>query len=141
MAAYEGERLVGLCGLSARQRPSLQGRLGVLVRAVGWRRALRARIGIAINQHELDDDTLYIQQLAVAADRRGRGIGTRLLNEAAARARLEGRQRLLLTVVDSNPRARALYERLGFVAIKTLRLPYMRRWLGYGALTRMELQL
>jgi ribosomal protein S18 acetylase RimI-like enzyme len=77
----------------------------------------------------------------VAADARGRGIGTAPLTAAVALARQQGFGQLRLDVVDTNPRARALYERLGFVALRTQRTPFLRRWLGFGAVTRMEKRL
>ena len=42
-----------------------------------------------------------------------------------------------LGVVDTNPRARALYEREGFVAGRTLHLPGMQFLAGFGATTTM----
>ena len=43
-----------------------------------------------------------------------------------------------LEVVDTNPRARALYEREGYVAVRTERTPYLRRAMGFGEVTTME---
>jgi len=47
---------------------------------------------------------------------RGRSIGARLVQAALARAREGGKKRVILHVVDSNPAARRLYERMGFAA-------------------------
>jgi len=56
----------------------------------------------------------HISDLAVAAGREGRGIGSALLEYAEAWAK-ENRCRLLtLSVFPANTRARALYERAGF---------------------------
>lgn len=52
----------------------------------------------------------------VREDRRGRGLGTRLLRELLDRAHRAGFARISLSVEDGNP-ARRLYERLGFVAV------------------------
>ena len=52
--------------------------------------------------------------MAVAADRRGRGVGTRLLSEAIRWARSAGVLKLLLSVYPDNERAIALYRRFGF---------------------------
>jgi diaminopimelate decarboxylase len=53
--------------------------------------------------------------LAVAADRRGRGIGSALMSEALRWARGAGVQRIVLSVYPHNTAAIALYRRYGFV--------------------------
>ncbi|MEU7023643.1 N-acetyltransferase [Streptomyces sp. NPDC046203] len=55
-------------------------------------------------------------QLAVRPAVQSRGIGTFLVGAAEARIRDRGLLRAELSVEESNPRARALYERLGYVA-------------------------
>ena len=56
----------------------------------------------------------YLAHLGVAAERRGQGIGRALIEQLIARGRALGRTRLMLDVAVSNPRAQALYARLGF---------------------------
>lgn len=58
--------------------------------------------------------SLHIAQLGVAPERRSQGLGAQLLAFAEAQARTQGLGQISLDVADSNPRARALYERLGF---------------------------
>jgi ribosomal protein S18 acetylase RimI-like enzyme len=55
-------------------------------------------------------------QLAVHGALQSCGIGTLLIQAAEQRIRARGRHRAELAVEESNPRARALYERLGYVA-------------------------
>jgi len=59
-------------------------------------------------------DLLYIEALAVHPDARGKGIGTRLLEDAFAWAVADSRSRVALHVLHSNTGARRLYERMGF---------------------------
>jgi ribosomal protein S18 acetylase RimI-like enzyme len=54
--------------------------------------------------------------LAVYGALRSCGIGTILIRAAEQRIRARGLRRAELSVEESNPRARALYERLGYVA-------------------------
>jgi ribosomal protein S18 acetylase RimI-like enzyme len=56
-----------------------------------------------------------IKGLAVSPDSRGKGIGCQLVLEAAEVARNRGARRLTLNVLGTNPVARRLYERCGFV--------------------------
>ncbi|WP_416069198.1 GNAT family N-acetyltransferase [Streptomyces buecherae] len=55
-------------------------------------------------------------QLAVHPALRSRGVGTFLVTAAERRVRDRGLRRAELAVEDDNPRARALYERLGYSA-------------------------
>lgn len=91
----------------------LRPRLGV------WR-SLRALIGSAI-MHLLFQGRAplsglaYLDTLAVREQTRGSGVGSRLLAHCCEQARLAGCDEIALHVVDTNPRARKLYERTGFV--------------------------
>jgi ribosomal protein S18 acetylase RimI-like enzyme len=55
-------------------------------------------------------------QVAVHGALQSLGIGTLLIGAAEQRIRARGLDRAELAVDDGNPRARALYERLGYVA-------------------------
>ena len=55
-------------------------------------------------------------QLAVHGALQSCGIGTLLIEAAEHRIRARGLRRAELSVEESNPRARALYERLGYTA-------------------------
>jgi ribosomal protein S18 acetylase RimI-like enzyme len=76
-------------------------------------------------------------QLAVHGALQSCGIGTLLIEAAERRIRARGLHRAELSVEECNPRARALYERLGYVA-------YGRKpeaWdeeAGDGSVTRYE---
>jgi len=56
-----------------------------------------------------------IENIAIAADARRRGLGTRLLGEFLDRARAEGAHAVFLEVRESNRAARSLYEKWAFV--------------------------
>ncbi len=57
-----------------------------------------------------------IGSLAVRAELQSLGIGTFLIEVLEERIRAHGLSAAMLSVEDNNPRARALYERLGYVA-------------------------
>ena len=56
-----------------------------------------------------------LRVLAVSPDAIGQGAGTSLVREAIARARRDGRDRLVLLSRGTMLAARAIYDRLGFV--------------------------
>jgi ribosomal protein S18 acetylase RimI-like enzyme len=62
----------------------------------------------------------YVEDLAVIAARRRRGIGRALMEAAAEWARARGAEELLLTVWAGNRAAAAFYERLGYRAVSRL---------------------
>lgn len=76
------------------------------VTARGWVRVLRDRAGVA---GFIIRDGNHVHALYVAPDRRGQGIGRRLLAEAKARAEM-----LDLWVLAGNLPARAFYRAQGF---------------------------
>ena len=76
-------------------------------------------------------DELIIQDLGVREDMRGKGIGTALLTHQIELARSQGFRRCILDVAVTNPRAQALYERLGFRVVKE------RKWHIKGSAVRV----
>jgi GNAT superfamily N-acetyltransferase len=56
----------------------------------------------------------HLSVLAVAKEAEGKGVGSALLEQSAAWARERGSDRLTLSALVTNARARALYERKGF---------------------------
>jgi ribosomal protein S18 acetylase RimI-like enzyme len=61
----------------------------------------------------------YVRSIAVSAEARGRGVGTRLMEFAEEYFRPRARH-IFLCVSSFNARARALYERLGYDVIGEL---------------------
>jgi ribosomal protein S18 acetylase RimI-like enzyme len=57
-----------------------------------------------------------MHDVVVASSHRGRGIAARMFAEVEAIARERGACKLTLEVLDGNASARALYQRLGFIA-------------------------
>jgi GNAT superfamily N-acetyltransferase len=72
--------------------------------------------------------------IAVEPDRRGQGIGGRLIEALVARAREAGAPGLCVSLSERNVNAARLYERVGFVAtgrtasgLETMELRFERR--------------
>jgi ribosomal protein S18 acetylase RimI-like enzyme len=59
-------------------------------------------------------DEAEFRMLGVAPDAQGRGVGEALVRACIARARAEGRVRLVLSTTDPMEAAQRLYARLGF---------------------------
>ena len=68
--------------------------------------------GFAICQTVLDEATLF--NIAIAPQKQGLGLGRQLLNELITQLRQKGILTLWLEVRESNKKAQALYDSLGF---------------------------
>jgi ribosomal protein S18 acetylase RimI-like enzyme len=66
---------------------------------------------------EPDPQRIYIAELQVRPEWQGRGIGTAVLERTIAEGAAHGVP-VELSVLEANPRARQLYERLGFEVIE-----------------------
>ncbi len=106
---------------------------------LGLRGSVMAMLSLRLTAHKPAIDELYVDGVAVAPEARGLGIGTKLLDEALAIARESSMRWLRLDVIDTNPRAQALYERLGYKVTKVQSFRYMERIIGFGGMVSMEL--
>lgn len=70
-------------------------------------------------------DETRVQGIAVDAASRGQGIGALLLAHLEDHARALGRRAVILEVVDTNPDAQRLYERLGY---RVTKVEHYGRW-------------
>lgn len=104
-------------------------------------KALRAMFVLALFERRLSADQLLMDGISVSPEARGKGIGTQLLNRLKAFAAGEKFRSLRLDVINTNPLARQLYERLGFVATKTENLAYLHWLLGFSATTTLEYRI
>lgn len=69
--------------------------------------------------------------LAVAEDYRGKGIGTALLNNIFMYAADNNLKTAVLEVVNTNPRAKKLYEKMGFRAQKENKYGFITKIAGF----------
>lgn len=136
-ALVDGE-VAGVAGYRLDGRGLLGGGAGDVLSAYGVLRGLHRVALLALLERSPASGELVMDGIAVATGHRGAGIGTMLLREIAAVAAEAGLRRIRLDVIDVNPRARALYERHGFVAVRTERTPYLRELMGFGAVTTMH---
>jgi ribosomal protein S18 acetylase RimI-like enzyme len=90
----------------------------------------------ALNR-EIDNDRFLVDGICVARHKRGNGVGSLLLAGLYDEAARRGYHSIRLDVVDANWRARALYERQGFMATRTETLGLLRHVFGFASSTTM----
>ena len=86
-------------------------------------------------------DALRVDGIAVSAAARGLGVGTQLMAALDAHARAAGLRAVELEVVDTNPDARRLYERLGFVVLREAHYGRLTAGGGFTGATYMRKEL
>ncbi len=118
----------GLTGAGFSDLARVYGRIGAT-----WRAAL-----LALLERPLQPGVLQMDGILVEAAACGRGIGTLLLQAVLEEARRRGLREVQLDVIDTNPRAKALYERMGFVATAEVRTRPLRWLFGFSSATRMR---
>lgn len=72
---------------------------------------------------------------------RGLGVGTRLLEAVFAWSREADRSKVMLEVVDTNPLAKKLYERVGFRTFKVQNTRLFSAQAGFHKVLHMEKML
>ncbi|MCD7437405.1 GNAT family N-acetyltransferase [Streptomyces lincolnensis] len=131
-------RLVGLAGYQLDGRALTGGSASAVLRAYGHLRGLHRLLILALFERRPAPGQLVMDGIAVDPRLRGRGVGSLLIEEVAAVAAERDCREIRLDVIDVNPRARALYERRGFKAVRTEHTPWLRGLLGFGAVTTMH---
>lgn len=92
---------------------------------------------VGVLERRCDDRTLLMDGIVVAPAARGLGVGTALLaaiEQHAVGLRLE---QVRLDVIDTNPRARSLYERQGFTEHSVISTGPFRAVFGFASATTM----
>ena len=138
ISAYdEGGTLLGVAGFKTYQGALVGGTFRELATVygtlgAGWRAGL-----LALLERDTENARFLMDGIFVAPAARGHGVGTALLDATIAEARTRGYAEVRLDVIDSNRRARALYERVGFVAKDTQQLGPLRHIFGFKSATTM----
>lgn len=136
--APDGEQVVGVAGYRLGGRGLTGGGVRDVLSSYGLLRGLPRLAVLALLERTPGPGELVMDGIAVDPAGRGKGVGSLLLTEIAAVAAEHGCSRVRLDVIDVNPRARALYERHGFDAVRTERTPYLKGLMGFGAVTTMH---
>ncbi len=138
LVAVHGDEIVGVAGYRLGGHGLTGGGPRDVLAAYGPLRGLPRLAVLSLFERTPAPGELVMDGIAVDARRRGLGTGGLLLAEVAAVAAEHGCHRVRLDVIDVNPRARALYRRHGFTAVRTERTPCLRPLLGFGAVTTMH---
>jgi ribosomal protein S18 acetylase RimI-like enzyme len=137
LTAFRGDRLVGILGIHDARGTFLDPDYRTLLRHYGAVMGMARLTLLMLLDHTLPPEDLYLDGLAVAEPHRGRGIGTALMAAFEKRARENDFKTISLEVIDANPRARRLYQRLGYEYVATHTMGPFSRLFGFRTTQRM----
>lgn len=142
IVALSEDKLLGIAGFHT-TNGSLTGGVTYngLLSELGFIKGNWAAIIFSLYERKPISGELLMDGIAVHADSRGKGVGSRLLEEISNYAKDNGFKSIRLDVIDINPKAKKLYERKNFKAVKTEFFPYLRWLLGFSGSTTMELMV
>ncbi len=129
--------LLGVAGFKTEAGAFVGGGLGDLAAIYGAFGAAWRALPLAMLERPVEPGRLLMDGICVAAHARSMGIGSALLDATTAAAAGRGLREVRLDVIDINPRARALYERKGFVAGRTQSLGPLKWLFGFSRATTM----
>lgn len=135
--ALEDGHLVGLAGYKTAGGSFVGGTVDDLRAVYGRAGAMWRGVLLRFPGHDVGEARFLMDGVCVAYGARGRGIGSRLVEAVCAEARQRGHAEVCLDVIDTNWRAKALYERLGFSAAGEDRIGPLRHVYGFHSVTTM----
>lgn len=133
----EKGRLIGVAGFKTSKGALVGGDFTDLRRVYGWVGASIRILLLAVLERDTENERFLMDGIFVAAEARGRGVGTALLDAVCAEAKQRGFRQVRLDVIDTNPRARALYLHEGFKEVATHKMGILRHAFGFSAATTM----
>ncbi len=130
-------RLLGVVGFKTHESALIDGGWSDMTRHYGWLGAAWRVALLHLLERDVENERFLMDGIFVADGARGQGVGTALLTAIYDEARRRGYSELRLDVIDSNQRARALYEREGFVPGGRHTLGPLRHVFGFESATTM----
>lgn len=138
LTAVSDGKVLGVAGFKTSKGALTGGGFRDLVRVYGWFGATWRGLFLSLLERDLSDGCLLMDGICVTENARGQGVGGALLQAIKDEAAARGLDEVRLDVIDTNPRARALYERQGFVAGETEHLGPLKRVFGFSSSVAMR---
>ncbi len=115
LTAFWKGRLVGVLGVQADGRGFWEPSIQSMISEYGLLGGVFRFGGVCILHHKTEPGEWCVDGIAVEEEMRGRGVGTGLLRFIEETAAAKGARKITLEVTDANERAKALYDRRGFI--------------------------
>lgn len=136
--ATSDHTLIGLAGFSTSEGSLTRGlTYKKLLSHLGFLKGNRAALILSFFERKARASELLMDGIVVDEKYRGQGIGSLLFDALFQFAQDQNYRTIRLDVIDTNPDAKRLYQKLGFVEEKAERFEFLRSTLGFGASTTM----
>ncbi len=129
--------LIGVAGFKTTKGSFIGGSLKQLCAVYGLLGGCWRGLVLSVLERPLQADTLLMDGIFVSETARGGGVGSALLSAIKEKAIACGCSKVRLDVIDTNPRARVLYERHGFISQDTSDIGPLRHIFGFQKATAM----
>ncbi|MCM0752670.1 N-acetyltransferase [Brucella pseudogrignonensis] len=130
-------KFLGVAGFKTRSGAFVDGEYADLVGIYGAISATVRGLLVGALERKCDEQTLLMDGIVVTPAARGLGVGTALLAAIEKHAIDLGLTQVRLDVIDTNARARSLYERQGFKEHSTYSTGPLRCLFGFSRATTM----
>lgn len=97
---------------------------------LGFKRSIKLFLFILGGATEPTQNEMFLDFIAVSRNARSLGVGSRLLTEFEQIAAKKHVSTIALDVIETNPRAKQLYEQFGYSTSKTVSIKPLHKWLG-----------
>ncbi len=138
VARDSSNQILGLAGFKTQDGGLVEGSLSDMAKIYGWFGGTWRGLVLCVLERGLQPGVFQMDGIFVAAEARGQGVGTALLSAIKDHARKSGMSEVQLDVIDTNPRAKALYEREGFRAVSKEKTGPFQYLFGFSSATRMS---
>lgn len=135
-AVDETGAILGVAGFKTYQGALVGGTFRDLWKTYGLSSLWRSVV-LSLLERDVENERFLMDGIFVAKAARGQGVGSALLRALYQLGREKGYKEIRLDVIDSNPRAKALYEREGFTALGTQKLGVLSHVFAFKSATTM----
>lgn len=130
--AYDDSQLLGILAFQVNNLNFINPSFKQIVSAYGIIKGTLKTAALSMLTHKCKKNEIYIEAAAVSEKARGKGIGTKLFEALFKFAEENNFKTVSLQVIGTNPKAKSLYEKLGFRVVKHSKFKIISRIIGWS---------
>jgi ribosomal protein S18 acetylase RimI-like enzyme len=123
--------LLGVLAFQIKNTNFLSFTFKMIISVYGFMNGIIKMIGLSMLIHKSNSDEIYLEAIAVSESARGKGVGTQLIETLFLFAKENNFKFISLQVIDTNPKAKELYEHLGFRVVKKTSIWPVNKIIGF----------